>query len=154
MSMRTRPRHRTREWAYGDAVYRVDQDFPDDTLLRANQLIPGIGGELRSVCAGHAPSELALNGGRNTGGGTVHGHLRFAVPRPWEWLPIIVELSWLPDTAVHHNVEYVQGQPTAYVEMMCLIRADTRNLPKRLQWWDVLLTALAHLVKVDQGSHP
>jgi hypothetical protein len=84
----------------------------------------------------------------------VNGHLRFAVPQPWEWLPIIVELSWLPDTAVVHKVEYVHGQPTAYAEMMRFIRADTRNLRKRLKWWDVLLTALAPLVTVGREPHP
>jgi hypothetical protein len=143
MNTRTRPRHRTRAWEHGDFVYDVDGDFTDDILLRTNQLIARIGGEIRSVCVGHAPSELALNGGRNTGGGTEHGHLRFAIPQSWQWLQTMVNLSLLPDTQMAHIVNYCQGQPTAFIEMTCLIRADTRNLSKRLRWWDTLLTELA-----------
>jgi hypothetical protein len=142
MNQRTRPRHRTRKWAFEEVTYCVDHDFTDNILLRANQLIAAIGGEVRSICVGHAPSELALNGGRNTGGGTEHGHLRFAVAQSWEWLPKIVLLSWLPDTAIVHTVNYVEGQPDAFVEITCLIRASTRNLTKRLHWWDILLTTL------------
>jgi hypothetical protein len=144
MNTRTRPRHRTRRWEHGDVVYAVDQDLTDDILLRANQLIAGICGNLRSVCIGHAPSELALNGGRNTGGGTEYGHLRFAVPSSWQWLPTMVNLSLLADTNVVHTVNYSQGQPTAYLEITCLIPANTRNLSKRLRWWDMLLSELAH----------
>jgi hypothetical protein len=150
MNTRTRPRHRTREWAYGDLTYFVDEDFTDDILQRANELIAGIGGELRSICIGHTPSELALNGGRNTGGGTEHGHLRFAVPQSWQWLQMMVNLSSMPDTQMAHTVNYSQGQPTAYIEMTCSIRANTRNLSKRLQWWDVLLTELAQRTKGDK----
>jgi hypothetical protein len=142
MNTRTRPRHRTRGWEHGDFVYDVDEDFTDDILLRTNRLIAGIGGELRSVCIGHAPSELALNGGRNTGGGSQHGHLRFAIPQSWQWLQVMVNLSSLPDTLTTHTVNYSQGQPTAYIELTCSIPANTRNLSKRLQWWDVLLTEL------------
>ena len=68
MRPRTRPRHRTREWLYGDVVFTVDEGFTDDILLNANQVVPAIGGELRSVCIGHAPSELVKNRGQNTGG--------------------------------------------------------------------------------------
>jgi hypothetical protein len=121
---RTRPRHRTREWKYGNVAYCVDQDLTDDVLLRANQLVAGIGGELRSVCIGHASSELALNGGQNTGGGTAHGHLRFAVPQSWPWLSTVVNLSWLPDTQMLHTVNYHQGLQSAYIELRCLIRAQ------------------------------
>ena len=127
MNTRTRPRHRTRSWEHGYFVYDVDEDFTDDILLRTNQLINGIGGDLRSVCIGHAPSELALNGGRNTGGGSEHGHLRFAIPQSWQWLQMMVNLSSLPDTQVDHRVHYSQGQPTAYIEITCSIRANTRE---------------------------
>jgi hypothetical protein len=136
-------KHRTRGWEYGDFVYEVDNDFTDDILLRANKVTDTIGGELRSVCVGHPPSELALNGGKNTGGGTQFGHLRFAVQHPWQWLPAMVKLSWLPDTQVVHTVNYLRGQPTAYLEVTCLIPANTRNLTKRLGWWNTLLTELA-----------
>jgi len=144
MNTRTRPRHRIRRWEHGDVAYEVDEDFSDDILLRANHLIAAIGGELCSVCIGHAPSELALNGGRNTGGGTEHGHLRFAVPQSWRRLAQMVKLSSLPDTQMVYTVNYRQEQPVAQIEMTCLISATTRNLFKRLQWWDVLLTELAH----------
>jgi hypothetical protein len=106
-------------------------------------VVAGIGGELRSACIGHAPSELAKNGGANTGGGSEHGHLRFSVPQDWQWLPIIVMLSWLSDTHVAHTVNFEQGVQTAFVSFTCLIRADTRNLRKRLKWWDLLLAQLA-----------
>ena len=55
---------------------------------------------------------------------------------------MMVNLSSLPDTQVDHRVHYSQGQPTAYIEITCSIRANTRNLSKRLHWWDVLLTEL------------
>jgi len=146
--MRTRPRHRTRLWAYEDVIYRVDHDFTDDILLRANRLAAEVDGAVCSICVGHAPSELALNGGRNTGGGTEHGHLRLSVPHPWDWLPLAVELSSLPDTALVHTVNYRLGQPTAYVELTCMMPSNTRNLSKRLRWWDALL-ALAQRTALD-----
>lgn len=147
MNTRTRPRHRTRYWDYEGVPYCVDQDFTDSILLRANRLIPKISADLRSVCVGHAPSELDLNGGRTTGAGTEYGHLRFWIPQSWEWLTEIANLSWLPDTAVVHTVNYrfAQGPPTAYLEITCLIRANTRNVRKRLHWWDVLLNELEQL---------
>jgi|SRR5579872_2114802 len=148
MRRRTRPRHRTREWEYGGWIYPVDQDFTDEILLRVNHVIPAIGGEVRSVCIGHAPSELALNGGQNTGGGTEYGHMRFAIPESWPWLPILVSLSHIPDTSVTHTVNYTEGhQQSAYVELTCLIAANTRNLKKRLQWWNTLLKILDSAVE-------
>lgn len=143
MNTRTRPRHRTRDWSYENITYCVDYDLTDDILLRANQLVAAMGGELRSICVGHSPPELAKNGGQNTGGGTTNGHLRFAVPQNWRWLPVAIAMSWVPNTLVVHTVNYIEGHKTAFVELQCLICADTRNLRKRLRWWNALLTALA-----------
>jgi hypothetical protein len=149
MSARTRPRHSTRNWAYGQFVYVVDRDFTDDVLERANQLVERIGGELRSICIGHAPSELAKNEGTTTGGGTQYGHLRFAIPHSWRHMRTITNLSWLPDTAAVHTVSYSQGETTAFIELKCLIPASTRNVAQRLRWWDALLSELANRIKPE-----
>ncbi len=79
---RSRPCHQRRKWAYSHYVYFVDRDFTDEILQVANQVIPEIGGEIRSVCIGHTPSELRTKSGKTVGGGNRYGHVRFAVPEP------------------------------------------------------------------------
>jgi hypothetical protein len=92
---------------------------------------------------GHAPSELARNGGATIGGGSRHGHLRFSIPKEWQWMPIVEILSYLPDTHVAHTANYSRGFQTAFVDLTCLIYADTRNVRKRLLWWETLLGEMA-----------
>lgn len=141
-----------RNWAYGQSVYVVDRDFTDDVLERANQLVERIGGELRSICIGHAPSELAKNEGTTTGGGTQYGHLRFAIPHSWRHMRTITNLSWLPDTVAVHTVSYSQGETTAFIELKCLIPASTRNVAQRLRWWNALLCwANANITEPVEG---
>jgi hypothetical protein len=143
---RSRANAYRREWHYGDRPYSVDRDFTDEVLEAANDVVPKIGGEIRSTCIGHPPSELGKNG-QTIGAGTRYGHLRFAVAEPWPWLPVVIPISCLPDTTVSHTVNYRDGETTAFIEIKCSIAATARNRRLRLRWWSRLLVEMTNLTK-------